>query len=269
MADHRPRKRFGQHFLTDRAFIDRIVEAVRPQPDDLMVEIGPGLGALTGPLSQHTDHLHAIEIDRDVVGELRHRFPPERLTLHQADALGFDFGSLGPRLRVVGNLPYNISSPLLFRVGSASAGLVDCHFMLQKEVVDRMAAAPGSKIYGRLSVMIQYRFAVQKLFNVPAGAFRPSPKVESAFVRLLPHASLPLTPADEQVLSRMVAKAFSQRRKTVRNALADYVSETELAELGIEPRLRPENLSVDTYIRLAKFTADRTRSRADRPQTPE
>jgi 16S rRNA (adenine1518-N6/adenine1519-N6)-dimethyltransferase len=258
MSEHRPRKRFGQHFLVDRTYVGRIVDAVRPQADDLMVEIGPGLGAITEPLSENVRHLHAVEIDRDVVRELTRRFTPDRVTVHQADALDFDFGALGPGLRVVGNLPYNISSPLLFRVASKSAGLIDCHFMLQKEVVDRMAAPPGSKTYGRLSVMIQYRFHVEKLFDVPAGAFRPAPNVESAFVRLVPHAALPLDAATERLLSALVAKAFSQRRKTLRNALREFVSEAELGALGVESRLRPENLSVETYIKLARFAAERT-----------
>jgi 16S rRNA (adenine1518-N6/adenine1519-N6)-dimethyltransferase len=258
-AAHRPRKRFGQHFLVDRVYIGRILEAIRPEPDDLIVEIGPGLGALTQPLTERVRHLHAVEIDRDVVAQLRNRFSLERLTVHQADALEFDFGSLGPRLRMVGNLPYNISSPLLFRVGSAHE-VVDCHFMLQKEVVDRMAAAPGSKTYGRLSVMIQYRFQVEKLFNVAPGAFRPPPKVESAFVRLVPHPSLPLTRVDEQLMSRIVAGAFSQRRKTLRNALAAYAHEGELSALGIDARLRPEDVAVEAYVRLTQFVTERARS---------
>ena len=261
MAEHRPRKRFGQHFLVDRTYIDRIIDAVQPQADDLMVEIGPGLGAITEPLSQRVRHLHAVEIDRDVARELTHRFTAERVTVHQADALDFDFGALGTGLRVVGNLPYNISSPLLFWVATASTGLIDCHFMLQKEVVDRMAAPPGSKTYGRLSVMIQYRFRVEKLFDVPAGAFRPPPSVESAFVRLVPHASLPLDAPAERLLSALVAKAFSQRRKTLRNALREFASEAELGALGVESRLRPENLSVETYIRLARLAADRAHAR--------
>jgi 16S rRNA (adenine1518-N6/adenine1519-N6)-dimethyltransferase len=257
MAEHRPRKRFGQHFLADRTYIARIIDAIQPQAADLMVEIGPGLGAITQPLSECVRHLHTVEIDRDVARELTRRFTPERVTVHQADALDFDFGALGTGLRVVGNLPYNISSPLLFWVATAAVGLIDCHFMLQKEVVDRMAAPPGSKTYGRLSVMIQYRFQVEKLFDVPPGAFRPPPNVESAFVRLVPHVSVPLDKSAERVLSGLVAKAFSQRRKTLRNALREFVSEAELSALGVESRLRPENLSVETYIKLAQYAADR------------
>ena len=262
MTGHRPRKRFGQHFLIDRTCIARIIAAIQPEPDDLMVEIGPGLGALTEPLIELVRHLHVVEIDRDIAQELQGRFASERVTIHRADALEFDFAALGTGLRVIGNLPYNISSPLLFRIASVSARVRDCHFMLQREVVDRMAAAPGSKTYGRLSVMIQYRFQVEKLLNVPAGAFRPPPKVESAFVRLLPHASLPLLAADERLFGAIVAKAFSQRRKTLRNALAEFVSEAELAHLGIEARLRPENLSVQTFVRLAQFAANRASQHA-------
>ena len=260
MAEHRARKRFGQHFLVDRSYIGRIIEAVHPEVDDLVVEIGPGLGAITQPLSESLRHLHTVEIDRDVARELTRRFAPERITVHQTDALDFDFAALGAGLRVVGNLPYNISTPLLFRVAIVSTGLIDCHFMLQREVVERMAAPPGNKTYGRLSVMIQYRFEVEKLFDVPAGAFRPPPNVESAFVRLVPHASLPLDASQERLLSTLVAKAFSQRRKTLRNALREFVSDAELTALGVEPRLRPENLSVETYIKLARFAADRAHS---------
>jgi len=266
MAVHRPRKRFGQHFLIDRSYLSRIIDAIEPKIDDRMVEIGPGPGALTVPLLDRLSRLHVVEIDRDLASELVRSFPPERLTVHQTNALKFDFDALGPGLRVVGNLPYNISSPLLFRVAHAS--VIDCHFMLQKEVVNRMAAAPGSKTYGRLSVMIQYRFQVQKLFDVPPGAFRPAPQVESAFVRLLPRAALPLTAAEEQVLGRMVAKAFSQRRKTLRNALAAFVSEPELIALGIDPRLRPENLALETYVRLAGFVARAERDSELSPQPP-
>lgn len=265
-AGHRPRKRFGQHFLADRAYIGRIIDAIEPKIDDRMVEIGPGPGALTIPLLERLRSLHVVEIDRDLAAELRERFPADRLTVHRTDALKFDFDALGPRLRVVGNLPYNISSPLLFQVARAS--VIDCHFMLQKEVVNRMAAAPGSKTYGRLSVMIQYRFQVQKLFDVPPGAFRPPPQVDSAFVRLLPRAALPLAADEEQMLSRLVAKAFSQRRKTLRNALDEFVNEPELVALGIDPRLRPENLALETYVRLASFVARAERDGELRPQPP-
>jgi len=257
MHGHQARKRFGQNFLVDRAYIDRIVRAIDPQSDDRMVEIGPGLGALTAPLLDRLDVLHVIEIDRDIVARLAAEFPPERLIVHQGDALKFDLTSLGPGLRVVGNLPYNISSPLLFHAAECAGGIRDCHFMLQREVVDRMAAAPGSKVYGRLSVMLQYRFRVEKLFNVPAGAFRPTPQVDSAFVRLVPHATLPSPASDERLLAQMVLKAFTQRRKTVRNALSEFASAEELSACGIDPRLRPEELSLDDFVRLANAVAAR------------
>jgi 16S rRNA (adenine1518-N6/adenine1519-N6)-dimethyltransferase len=257
MHGHQARKRFGQNFLVDRAYIDRIVRAIDPQCDDRMVEIGPGLGALTAPLLERLNVLHVIEIDRDIVARLAAEFPAERLIVHQGNALRFDLTSLGPGLRVVGNLPYNISSPLLFHAAECAGAIRDCHFMLQREVVDRMAAAPGSKVYGRLSVMLQYRFRVEKLFNVPAGAFRPTPQVDSAFVRLVPHATLPSPASDERLLAQMVMKAFTQRRKTVRNALSEFASAEELSARGIDPRLRPEDLSLDDFVRLANAVAAR------------
>jgi 16S rRNA (adenine1518-N6/adenine1519-N6)-dimethyltransferase len=254
---HTPRRRFGQNFLVDRSYIARIIQAVDPQPEDHAVEIGPGLGALTGPLLERLSVLHVIEIDRDIVARLSSEFPSERLIVHQGDALDFDFGALGPRLRVIGNLPYNISSPLLFRAAEFTAAIRDCHFMLQREVVDRMAAGPGGKIYGRLSVMLQYRFCIEKLFNVPAGAFRPAPQVDSAFVRLTPHAMLPASARDERLLGEVVKKAFSQRRKTVRNALSDFATAGDLSALGIDPRLRPEDLSLEDFVRVANAVAGR------------
>jgi 16S rRNA (adenine1518-N6/adenine1519-N6)-dimethyltransferase len=251
MHAHRPRRRFGQNFLVDRAYIDRIIQSIDPDVDDHAVEIGPGLGALTAPLLQRVGALHVIEIDRDIVAHLAAEFSPARLILHQGDALRFDLSTLGSGLRLIGNLPYNISSPMLFHAAEFAPMLRDCHFMLQREVVDRMAAAPGNKVYGRLSVMLQYHFLVEKLFEVPAGAFRPAPKVDSAFVRLTPHA-VPLALAhDEGVLAALVAKAFSQRRKTLRNALADYASAEQLAALGIDPQLRPEAISVEDFVRVA------------------
>jgi len=258
---HRPRRRFAQNFLVDRSYVTRIVQALDPRPEDLVVEIGPGRGAVTGPLLERVKVLHVVEIDRDLCARLSAQYPRDRLVVHQGDALRFDFGALGADLRLVGNLPYNISSPLLFQIARFASSVRDCHFMLQREVVDRMAAAPGSKSYGRLSVMLQYRFRVEKLFNVPAGAFRPTPKVDSAFVRLTPHASLPVTARDEARLGELVAAAFSQRRKTVRNALAAYVDADQLSELGLDPRLRPENLSLADFVRLANAVGDRDAGR--------
>jgi 16S rRNA (adenine1518-N6/adenine1519-N6)-dimethyltransferase len=252
---HRPRRRFGQNFLVDRTYIDRIIESIDPGVDDRAVEIGPGLGALTVPLLQRVSALHVVEIDRDIVAHLAAEFPAERLILHQGDALTFDFSTLGSGLRLIGNLPYNISSPLLFHAAEFATTLRDCHFMLQREVVDRMAAAPGNKVYGRLSVMIQYRFLVEKLFDVPAGAFRPVPKVDSAFVRLLPHTVPRAMAQDERIFAALVVKAFSQRRKTLRNALADYTSAEQLTTLGIDPKLRPEAISLEDFVRVANAVA--------------
>jgi 16S rRNA (adenine1518-N6/adenine1519-N6)-dimethyltransferase len=254
---HKPRRRFGQNFLVDRAYIDDAIQAIDPKPDDRAVEIGPGFGALTAPLLNRVRLLHVVEIDRDIVARLATQFPPERLIVHQGDALRFDFAKLGPGLRLIGNLPYNISSPMLFRAADFGPMIRDCHFMLQREVVDRMAAGPGSRVRGRLSVMLQYRFRVDKLFEVPAGAFRPIPRVGSAFVRLTPHLALPTPAQDERVLAALVSKAFSQRRKTLRNALAGLVSAEELTTLGIDPRLRPEALSLGDFVRLANAVAAR------------
>ena len=260
MIGHQPRRRFGQNFLVDAGYIAQIIAAVAPNPDDIVVEIGPGLGALTAPLLGLVRVLHAVEIDRDLAARLSVQYPGDRLLLHQSDALTFDFEALGTNLRVVGNLPYNISSPVLFRMAEFAGSLRDCHFMLQKEVVERMVAAPGSKSYGRLSIMLQYRFHAESLLTVPAGAFRPAPKVESALVRLTPHRVPPSSAADERLLREMVARAFSQRRKTVRNALADFATAEQLWSLGIDPRLRPENLALDQFVRLANAVTARGRS---------
>ena len=256
-SQHKARRRFGQHFLVDRAYINDTIQAIDPRAQDRVVEIGPGLGALTAPLLERLERLHVVEIDRDIVARLVSRFASQQLIVHQGDALRFDFGSLGPKLRIIGNLPYNISSPLLFHAAQFVSIIRDCHFMLQREVVDRMAAGPGSRTRGRLSVMLQYRFQVAKLFDVPAGAFRPVPRVGSAFVRLTPHALPPARAHDERVLEALVTKAFGQRRKTVRNALADFVSAQELTALGIDPGLRPEALSQDDFVRLANALARR------------
>jgi len=257
MHSHRPRRRFGQNFLIDAGYVERIVEAVGPHPSDRVIEIGPGLGAMTGPLLEHLDSLHVVEIDRDIVARLAARFPGERLVVHQGDALEFDFGAMGSGLRLVGNLPYNISTPMLFHTARFAACIRDCHFMLQEEVVDRMAAKPGGKSFGRLSVMLQYRFRVEKLFDVPPGAFRPVPRVNSALARLTPHAVLPAQAQDELVLARVVSKAFSQRRKTLRNALADFATAQELVALGLDPLVRPENLSLEDFVRVANAVAAR------------
>ena len=240
-SSHRPRKRFGQHFLHDPRVLARIVDAVSPSATDFLVEIGPGEGALTAPLIERAGKLEAIEVDRDLASALAARFPPFRLTVHCADALDFDFARFPAGLRLVGNLPYNISTPLLFYLARYAERVRDMHFMLQLEVVERMVAAPSTAAYGRLSVALQARFAMQKLFTVSRGAFRPPPKVESAVVRLVPRPAM--LKIDEDLLRR----AFSARRKQLRNALPGV----DLARAGIDPTLRPENLSPEDYARLS------------------
>jgi 16S rRNA (adenine1518-N6/adenine1519-N6)-dimethyltransferase len=249
---HVPRKRYGQHFLHDRGVIAKIVAAVDPQPGEAIVEVGPGTGALTRPLLDRVPHLEAIEIDRDLAARLEAEHP--RLRLHRGDVLKFDFAQLPTGLRVVGNLPYNVSTPFLFRLVEVADRLRDAHVMLQKEVVDRMVAAPSTSEYGRLSVMLQYRFEMRKLFDVKPGAFRPPPKVDSAVVRLVPRRG-GLGAKDAAALARVVTAAFTKRRKTLRNALAGVVDEDGLRALGIDPRLRPENLGVPQYVAIANAVA--------------
>jgi 16S rRNA (adenine1518-N6/adenine1519-N6)-dimethyltransferase len=255
MQGHQPRKRFGQNFLADAHYVAKIVAAIAPAPGDNIVEIGPGLGALTGALVDGAGRIAAIEIDRDLAARLRDRFAAEVLALHEADALAFDFGVLGPDLRVVGNLPYNISSPLLFHLGAYAASVRDIHVMLQREVVARMTAAPATPDYGRLTVTLQCRFAVTRLFIVPPGAFRPAPNVDSAVARLVPLRDQRPRIADEPLFARIVAAAFGQRRKTLRNALAGVTDEAHLRAAGIDPSARGETLSVDDFVRLANALA--------------
>jgi 16S rRNA (adenine1518-N6/adenine1519-N6)-dimethyltransferase len=248
---HVPRKRFGQHFLVDRATVDRIVAAIDPRPDDHVVEIGPGLGALTRPLLGRVDHLQVVELDRDLCKRLSEAHPPDRLTVHQADALRFDFGTLPAPLRVVGNLPYNISTPLLFHVAGVASRCRDLHFMLQQEVVDRMVARPSDSEYGRLSVMLQYRFRLERLFGVPPDAFRPRPKIHSAVARLVPRPPEELNALSEAGFAKIVAQAFSMRRKTLRNTLSGLISATELADLGVDPGKRAQSLPVAAFVTIA------------------
>jgi len=249
------RKRFGQHFLHDPGILKRIVAAIDPAPGDAVVEIGPGEGALTRPLLKRLERLTAIEIDRDLAARLSQEFSRERLAVIGADALDFDFSALAPGFRVVGNLPYNISTPLLFHLAGFANRVRDLHFLLQKEVVDRMVARPSTPAYGRLSVMLQVRFAMAKLFKVGPGAFRPPPKVESALVRLVPLAQGP--DCDAALLENVVRAAFSARRKTLRNALA--LSAEKFAELDLDPMLRPENLAPEDYVRIARLSGARAR----------
>lgn len=245
------KKSLGQHFLVDAHYIARIVAAIQPQADERMVEIGPGPGALTRPLLQTLAQLDVVEVDRDMVTRLQNEFPADRLRVHAVDALVFDFASLGPGLRVVGNLPYNISSPLLFHLAESAASIIDMTFMLQKEVVDRMAATADTPEYGRLSVMLQSRFKVSKLFNVPPGAFQPPPKVDSAIVRLVPLTPQEIPYRNAKVFADVVARAFGQRRKTLRNTLKGLADEAVFLELNIDPRRRGETLSVHEFAALA------------------
>ena len=244
---HTPRKRFGQNFLVDDGVIHAIVGAIGPAPNDNVVEIGPGLGALTRPLLERLPHLHVVELDRDLVARLLKTWPSERMTVHAGDALKFDFGALGDDLRIVGNLPYNISSPLLFHLAEFAPHLRDLHFMLQKEVVDRMVAAPSTPDYGRLSVMLQRRFHLEWLFDVPPQAFNPPPKVYSAIVRLIPKTPTEITPLDDALFAKIVLAAFSQRRKTLRNTLAGLAGPDDFAATGIDPGLRAEALPLAAF----------------------
>ena len=254
---HRPRKRFGQNFLQSQHVIDSIVRAFHPQPTDNVVEIGPGLGALTRPLLQGLNTLTAIEIDRDLQAHLTTLFQSSgQLSLINADALTFDYAQLGTHLRVIGNLPYNISTPLLMHLLSYSSYIDDMYFMLQKEVVERIAANPGCKAYGRLSVVVQYLCEVEMLFIVPPTAFHPEPKVESAVVRLMPYQTSPYPFVVFSELERLVACAFSMRRKTLANNLKPLLSASDIMALGIDPKLRPEQIPVKDYVQLAKFISN-------------
>ncbi len=254
---HQARKRFGQNFLTDAQVIGRIVDAVAPQPGERMVEIGPGLGALTDPLLARLGHLHVVEIDRDLIARLKQRYGPDRVTIHEGDALAFDFSSLGAPLRVVGNLPYNISTPLLFHLAEFADGVRNMTFMLQKEVVMRMVAEPGTADYGRLSVMLQYRFRMGWLFDVPPEAFRPAPKVTSSIVRMVPRPPEERTAQDEALLGQIVTAAFGQRRKTLRNTLREFLVEDDFAALELDPGLRGERLTVADFVAIANHCAAR------------
>lgn len=262
---HRARKRFGQHFLHDKQVIGHLLRVIRPRSGELMVEIGPGQGALTLPLLHCLGHLEAVELDRDLAAYLVERCASEgNLRLHNVDGLTFDFRALAhekQRLRVVGNLPYNISTPLLFHLLSQIDILEDMHFMLQREVVIRLAAKPGGKDYGRLSVMVQFYCEVEPLFTVRSGAFVPPPKVDSMVVRLTPHRPSLAPNISHAALNRVVSQAFSQRRKTLANALKGLLSSAELVALGIDPRQRPETVSLEHYLALARYCLEEQESR--------
>ena len=257
MEGHKARKRFGQNFLKDEYWIGRIAQAVDPQPGQAIVEIGPGQAALTRELIAGARHVRAVEIDRDLAGWLKTQFTEEELTLIEADALTLDWKTTAgnDRLRVVGNLPYNISSPLLFHLMEAADHIVDQHFMLQREVVDRMTAEPGSKTYGRLSVMLQWRYKMHKLFDVPPGAFTPAPKVVSSVVRMVPKKKVDVPQCDFALFSSVVANAFAQRRKTLRNALSVLLTEDDISVAGINPQERAEKLPLEAFIALTERAA--------------
>ncbi len=251
---HRPRKRFGQNFLHDPAVIDRIIRAIDPRPGDRLVEIGPGLGALTRPLLAAVGELDAVELDRDVIPLLQqHCAGAGTLHVHNGDVLKFDFQALaaGQSLRVVGNLPYNISTPLIFHLLRQLPVIGDMHFMVQKEVAERLAAAPATEHYGRLSIMVQLHCAVELLLNVGPGAFKPAPKVNSAVVRLTPHRQPPVKVDDQKRFAELVTRAFTQRRKTLRNALKGLLTAEQMTALGVDPGRRPETLSLADYAALS------------------
>ena len=257
MSRHIPRKRFGQNFLQDPRTIQDIVDAVHPAPDERVVEIGPGLGAITRPLLARLKHLHVVEIDRDIISRLRGQFSPAQLTIHEGDALAFDFASVGTPMKIVGNLPYNISTPLLFHLAEYGNQVTDMHFMLQKEVVERMVAEPGTADYGRLSVMLQYRFSMERILDVPPESFNPPPKVDSAVVRMIPYDTLPHRAQDEALLAHIVQVAFAQRRKTLRNNLKGVLDDDGFTALDIDPGIRPENLSVGGFVAIANYLSEK------------
>ncbi len=253
---YRAKKRFGQNFLIDEVIIQRIIDSINPQPDDTIIEIGPGLGSITKPLLQRVNELDVIELDRDIIPKLINNCRAfGNLQVHEKDVLKFDFvefhiNSNKKLLRVVGNLPYNISTPVLFLLLKNRHVIQDMHFMLQKEVVDRISASPGNRVYGRLSVMIQTYFKVTPLFLVPSHAFSPAPKVESAILRLIPDDQFSANIKDNQSYSSMVRQAFSQRRKTLRNTLKDFCTQEQILEVGIDPGQRAETLPVNDYLKL-------------------
>ena len=254
-ADHHARKRFGQNFLVDPYIVSGIVAAINPQPDDHIVEIGPGLGILTESLLPYVTAMDAIELDRDIIPKLAANCSDKgQLQIHACDALKFDFGSLatdGRPLRIVGNLPYNISTPLMFHLLEKHDVIKDMHFMLQKEVVDRLAATPNSKSYGRLTVAMQYHCRVEALMDVPPESFSPPPKVNSAVVRLVPYSTPPVAVDDVAMLNKLVTQAFSQRRKTLRNTLKPMMNVEQMEALGIDPKRRAETVSLAEFATLA------------------
>lgn len=254
---HIAKKRFGQNFLTDQAIIASLIEAINPKSDEVVVEIGPGLGALTKPLLEKINHLHVVEIDRDIVAWMQNEYAKYSLTIHNIDALKFNFAKLGRSIRVVGNLPYNISTPILFHLIDNLASIMDMHFMLQKEVVERMVAEPSTPAYGRLSVMLQYHLQMEYLITVPPESFDPAPKVESAFVRCVSYKIKPFISKDEILFSSIVQAAFGQRRKTIRNTLKEYLSDDDFIHLNLDSQLRAENLSTQQFVTISNYISNK------------
>lgn len=254
---HKAQKRFGQNFLVNEQIIADIIRAIHPQEHDTMIEIGPGLGALTRPLIKQLQRLHVVEIDRDIIQRLENDYPKDKLVIHAGDALKFDLAEVEGALRIVGNLPYNISSPLLFHFSDYAGRIIDMHFMLQNEVVERMVAEPSTPAYGRLSVMLQYRFYMEKLLDVPPESFRPAPKVDSAIVRMIPFPAAEVIVKDEKLFAAIVGSAFGQRRKTIRNTLKAYLTEKDFIQLGIDAQQRAENLGVKEFARITELVGNR------------
>jgi len=257
MPQHTPRKRFGQNFLHDKNIIQQIVNVISPDPGENIVEIGPGQGALTVPILKLINKLNVIEIDRDLIPALIERCADKgELITHEKDALEFDFNeiiNIKKPIRVIGNLPYNISTPLIFHLLKFSENISDMHFMLQKEVVDRLAAKPSTSDYGRLSVMVQYHCDVESLFDVPPAAFYPPPKVTSSIVKLIPHKEVKYKVANYQNFEKLVKAAFSMRRKTLRNSLKSFIKDEDWQKIQVDPKLRPEELSVEDYTRISDY----------------
>lgn len=255
---HIAKKRFGQNFLTDQAIIASLIEEINPKYDEVIVEIGPGFGALTKPLLAKINHINVVEIDRDIVTWMQNEYSKNSLTIHNIDALKFNFWTLGESIRVVGNLPYNISTPILFHLIDNLACIIDMHFMLQKEVVERMVAEPSTPAYGRLSVMLQYHLQMEYLITVPPESFDPAPKVESAFVRCVPYNIKPFVAKDEALFSKVVLAAFGQRRKTIRNTLKDFLNDDDFIRLNLDPQLRAENLSTQEFVAISNYISSKS-----------
>jgi 16S rRNA (adenine1518-N6/adenine1519-N6)-dimethyltransferase len=250
---HVAKKKFGQNFLKDSSIIHAIIQSIQPLQNDLLIEIGPGLGALTKPLLEKTKHLFAIELDRDIVNWMQNQYSKNNITIFNEDVLNFNFHQFDKKIRIVGNLPYNISTPILFKCIEDIKIITDLHFMLQKEVVDRMIAVPSTSEYGRLSVMLQYYFAMEHLVHVPKESFDPEPKVESSFVRLIPYDNYPFVANNIDQFGKIVKEAFSQRRKTIRNTLKNFMNANDFENIDINPQLRAENLSVSDFVKISNY----------------